>query len=166
MNTDLNAGFTYLVEVVGEDGVVREAEVVHNIMPLEGLNHTINAVLKGGTQITTWYVGIYEGNYTPVPGDNASTFPTSSTECTAYAESVRQTLTLGSVAGGAVDNTASKAAFTMNAAKTVYGGFISSASAKSATSGTLLSAVRFSSPKVLTATDVLRVTAGFTLASL
>lgn len=165
MKTKMRPGFEYLVEIVGKDGQVRSSELIKNLMPTEGLNHMVGVTLKGAAQITSWFVGLYEGNYTPIAADTAATFPGTATECSAYDETTREALTLGSVASGAVDNGASKAEFTMNAAKTVYGGFITSASAKGATSGTLLSAVRFSSPKVLADEEVLRVTAGFTLVS-
>ena len=57
------------------------------------------------------------------------------------------------------------AEFTSNADKTIYGGFMSSASAKGATSGVLSSIVRFSSPKTFSIDTVLRVSAGLTLVS-
>lgn len=165
MNSKLRAGFQYQVEIVGRDGRVRDAEILHNLMPDEGLNHMLGVTLKGAAQIAVWNVGIYEGNYTPVPGDTAATFPASATESSAYVAATRSALVLGSVAGGSADNAAARNEFTLNAAKTIYGGFISSAAAKGATSGVLLSAVRFSSPKVLDADEILRVTAGFTLIS-
>ena len=48
---------------------------------------------------------------------------------------------------------------------TVYGGFLSSSSVRGGTTGTLLSVVRFSTPKVLENGSELRVSAGITLAS-
>jgi len=166
MNEPIKAGFTYLVEVVDKrTGQVRDAEVVKNLMPIEGIHHMINVSMKSGTQVATWYIGLYEGNYTPVSADTMATFPASATESVAYAETTRRAFVPGTVAAGAVDNAAAKAEFTINATKTVYGGFISSSSAKGGTSGVLLSAVRFGSPKSLGADDILRVTAGFTIAS-
>jgi hypothetical protein len=164
MNTHLNAGFTYLVEVV-KDGSVVDREEAKNLMPIEGLNHMLGVTLKGATQAATWYIGLYEGNYTPVSTDTAAVFPTAATETTAYAETTRVEFVEGTATGGALDNSASRAEFTFTSATTVYGGFIGSASAKGGLTGALLSAVRFSSPKVLEIGSVLRVTAGFTLAS-
>jgi hypothetical protein len=166
MKQTAKAGFKYLVEVIGADGFVRDREVIHNLMPVEGLNHLLGVALKSSAQVATWYVGLYEGNYTPVPGDTAAGFPTSATETTAYDETTRQVLTLGAVLSGAVDNSANRAQFTLNATKTIYGGFISSSSAKSSTSGVLLSAVKFSSPKSLESGEILRLTAGFTITSI
>lgn len=162
-------GFEYLIEIVRRGEVV-DREVVHNLVPLEGLNYLAGILLKQVVPATAWFIGLYEGNYTPVTGDTAATFPGSSTESTAYAEATRQAFTSGVVSGGEADNSAAVAQFTCNVAapatKTLYGGFISSVAAKSAVSGTLLSAVKFASPKVLGNGDVLRITAGLTFVSL
>lgn len=165
MKSTLRAGFDYLIEIVDREGRVRDTERVHNIMPTEGLNYTLAAALKGGAQIIAFSVGLYEGNYTPVATDTATNFPVNATESIAYAELTRVALTLGTVIGGSVDNSAARAEFTANATKTFHGGFISSSNAKGSVSGVLVSAVRFSSPKQLVAGEVLRVTAGFVLLS-
>lgn len=165
LNETAKAGFTYLVEVISPDGTVRDSETVHNLVPAEGLNYILGAATKGVTQTSNWYVGAYEGNYTPVGTDTAATFVASATESTAYSETVRQTLTLGTVSAGAADNSASPAQFTFTANKTIYGGFISSSAAKGGTTGTLLSAVKFASAKTLAADDILQITAGFALTS-
>jgi hypothetical protein len=164
MNEQIDAGFTYLVEVL-KDGVVVDSEVVHNLLPTEGINHLLNVTLRGGTQYATWYVGLFEGNYTPTASDTAAAFPGNATETTTYAETTRQTWTPGTVVSGVVDNSASTAQFTSNALKTVYGGFITSAPAKSATTGVLLSVVRFSTAKTFDVGSILRVTGGFTMTS-
>lgn len=165
MNEHLKGGFTYLVEVIDRHGNVVDAEFVKNLMPAEGISHVLNTILKGGAQNTSWFIGLYEGNYNPVGSETAATFPTAATECAAYSETTRVQFVPGAIAGGSVDNAANRAEFTLSATKTIYGGFISSASAKGSTSGTLLSVVRFGSPKSLDSGSVLRVTAGFTMAS-
>lgn len=165
MNTELKAGFAYLVEVVDARGAVIDREIVKNRMPLEGIHHVLNTVLKGGAQVANWFVGVYEGNYTPNGDEEAATLPVNSTECTAYTSATRPAFVPGTVADGTVDNAASRVELTFNASKTVYGGFISSASAKGSVSGVILSVVRFGSPKALDDGSVLRITAGFNLAS-
>jgi len=160
----LRGGFRYLVEVL-KGGEVVESEWISNLVPTEGLNHFLTTEFKGTSQVGTWYIGIYEGNYTPSAGVTAATLPAAATESTAYAETTRVAFVPGTVAAGALDNSASRAEFTMNATKTIYGGFMSSSSAKGATTGVLVSAVKFSSPKVLDSGSVLRITAGFTLTS-
>lgn len=165
MNEQIKAGFTYTVEVLDHHGEVVDTEVVANIMPDEGITHVLNTVLKGGSPVGTWYVGLYEGNYTPAGTETAATLNSAATESTAYDETARIAFVPGSITDGNVDNSASKAEFTFNTAKVIYGGFIASASAKGSTSGVLLSIVRFGSPKSLDDGGILRVTAGFTMAS-
>ena len=165
MKTKVIAGFNYLVDLYDADGKLTESEYVHNLMPVEGLNHVLMAVLKSGGTFPHWYIGLFKGNYTPSPTDIMSTFPAGATELTEYAETVRQELLTGSVVSGACDNVLNKAEFTANAGVTAYGGFISTSATKGNSSGVLLSAVRFASPKVLSNGSVLRVTAGFVFAS-
>lgn len=165
MNEHLKGGFTYLVEVIDRDGQLIDSEVVKNLMPAEGIAHVLNTVLKGGAQNTSWSIGLYEGNYNPVGSETAAGFPAAATECSTYSEATRVQFVPGAIVDGSLDNAANRAEFTFTAAKTIYGGFIASASAKGSTSGTLLSVVRFGSPKSLDSGSVLRVTAGFTMAS-
>lgn len=165
MESQAKMGFTYTVDVLHPDGSVSQAETSHNLIPDEGVAHTMGVLFKSSTQVATWYIAIYEGNFTPAGSITAATFPALATECTAYTPSTRPEFVEGAVAGGAVDNSASRAEFTMTADKTIYGGVITSASAKSATTGVLISAVRFTSPKVVATGDVLRVTAGNSLVS-
>ena len=160
-----HAGFVWTIEAV-KDGVVIDREVQHNLIPTEGLNYLISSALKGGTPYTSFYVALYSGNYTPQLTDTAATFPASATECTNYTQSTRQALTLGTVANGQVDNTASTASFTGGVNGTlVNGGFITAASAKGATTSVLVSAVQFSSPKAFDAGTILQITAGFSISS-
>ena len=64
-----------------------------------------------------------------------------------------------------MDNSASRAVFTMNATKTIYGGALLSVSTKSSTSGTLLAAARFSSSRAVVDDDELSVRYSLTLTS-
>jgi hypothetical protein len=157
-------GFVYEVEHF-RNGKLIDFERLHNLVPLEGRQNILSVIGNAGTQITTWYVGLFEGNYTPVSGDTAATFPASATECTAYSESTRQEWVEAAPSAGVITNSASKAQFTMNATKTVYGGMLISSSVKGGTSGVLLSAGRFATSKAVDSGDILRVTASLTLNS-
>ena len=136
------------------------------MVPIEGLNHMLGVTIKNGTPVPQWYIGLFEGDYTPDPSVTAATLPALATECTAYSETTRVPLVTGAVSGGATSNANNIAEFTFPVAKTVYGAFIASAPAKGATSGIVLSAVRFPSPRVMGAGSVLRVFAGPAGASL
>ena len=117
-------------------GAVRAPNIVVN----QGLNALLDIMFHAATQITAWYVGIYEGNYTPVATDTAAT------------------ITANSASGQSITNAASKATFTINATKSVYGAFLASASAKSATTGTLFSASKFSAARAVVDDDQLLLT--------
>ena len=140
------------------DQVVLSIEDVTNLIPTAGLNYMLGTALTGVTQLSAWYIALFEGNYTPVAGVTAATFPADATESTAYTEATRPVWTPGSISAGSVSNTASKAVFTINATKTIYGIGQTSVSTKSATTGTLISCARFAAAKAVVATDVLNVT--------
>ena len=127
--------------------IVRDGEVIdefdcHNLVTDEGLDHILGVEFTGVSQITSWYLGIFEGNYTPVATDTAATITANSTESTAYTQSTRVAYT-GVEASQGVTNSAAPATFTFNATKTIYGAFLASASAKSATTGKLFAAAAF-----------------------
>ena len=148
----------------GADYALIDDDDTHNLMPTEGLNYFLDTSIRNQAQLTAWYIAITEGvSWTPAITDTALNVVGNSTESTAYTESVRQTYTVVAAAAGVLTNAASPAVFTINATKTIYGGFISSASAKSATTGKISSAALFSSSKAVASTDVLSITATITL---
>ena len=154
-------GFIYRVDHF-RNGVLIDTSEDHNLIPTQGLNHALDVMLKAGVQITSWYVGIFEGNYTPIPAVTGATIVAAATECVAYAEATRPAWVGGAIANGFVTNDANRAAFTMNAAKAVYGGFLVSSPVKGGASDVIVSAVRFSTVKNVEAGDILRVRAEFT----
>lgn len=151
----LNVGGHFLHDVIHADGSREGWRVDTNLVVNEGLNHLLDVVLGGGTQVDPWYIGIFEGNYTPIAGDSASDIAANSTESTAYDEATRVEYQPAAAASQSITNSANTADFTINATKTMYGAFIVSASAKSAVTGTLLAASRFSASRSVIATDVL-----------
>lgn len=169
MNTETKStgpvGFTYTIEQLDKHGTVLSTEVVENIIPNEGLNHILATELLGGTPVTTWYLLLFKGDYAPVAGDTAATFPGNATEATEYDNSTRHALTLAPNGTGVVDNSASKAEVVFNDTVTIYGAAIVSAAAKGATTGVLLSAAKFATPKAMEDDAILRVTVGIALTS-
>lgn len=137
----------------------------HNLVTNEGLDALLNIMLHGNTQITAWYIGLFEGNYTPVAGVTAATIVAAATECTAYTQSTRPAYDEAAASSQSITNSASRATFTFNATKTVYGAFLTSLSTKSGTTGTLFSAARFGTAKNVESGDELLLTYTFTAAS-
>lgn len=155
---------------VFEYEVRRRGEIIplgesHNLWVNQGLNHALDVILHDATKVHPWYIGIFEGNYTPLATDTAANIAANATECTAYDEATRQEYVEAAASSQSTTNSASKAAFTMNATKTVYGAFLASASTKGATTGTLLAADKATAGKPLTSGDQLLVTYGLTAAA-
>lgn len=150
--------------------IIRNGEIIdqfedHNLVVNEGLNHMLNVTFNGATQIMTWYVGVFEGNYTPVATVTAATITSASTESTAYTSSTRPEYQEAASSAQSTTNSANRASFVFNATKTIYGAFLVSSSTKSGTTGTLFSAARFATSKSVESGDELLLTYTFTAAS-
>lgn len=138
-----------------------------NLVVTEGLTHMLGVVLGDLTALPDWYFGLFSGNVTPVSTWTAANFTANATEITSntegYSETTRQTFVESPAAAASINNTASKAAFTIATATsiTVWGAGLLSASAKGATTGTLMSAAKFSAARTLFNTDIFNL--GYTL---
>lgn len=157
----IRPGFIWVGDLVRKGIVIqREVVPVHNITPDEGLLHLAGVGFKSATQVANWYVAPFGGNYTPSNADTAGATPAACGELTTqYDETTRQALVLGSLALD-MDNSASLAEFTLNATVTIYGALMISSAAKGATTGVLMSMVRFASPKNGSDGDIFRLNAG------
>lgn len=138
-----------------------------NIVVTEGLNHTLGVVLNGVTAVPTWYFGLFSANVTPVNTWTAANFTANATELVSntegYSETTRQAFVEAAAAAGSINNTASKAAFTIATATTVtvWGAGLMSSNIKGGTTGTLMSAAKFDAARTLYDTDVFNL--GYTL---
>ena len=163
--TDMNLGLKNICEFVCRDSECNEKwrEVNKNLVTTVGLNHVLSSTLDGATQITAWYVGLKAAG-SAAAGDTMASH-SGWAEVVAYSQAVRQTLTLGTAAAGSIDNTASKATYSINGTATVAGAFINSNNAKSGTAGTLYGVVDFGSSRAVISGDTLEVTVTLTAAS-
>lgn len=151
---------------------VRNGEVIHsedspNIVVDEGLTYILDTSLSGGTQKTSWYIGIFKNNYTPVAGDTASTFAgagVANEVSTEVDETARPAWTEAGVSSKTITNSASPAVFTANASVSVYGAFLISDSTMGGAIGTLCAASKFASVRNMLNTDVLNITYTLTIA--
>lgn len=150
----------YRFECIGADGEVKWAEEVHNLVTNEGLNDVLSKYFKGSGYTAAFYVGL-KATGTPAAGDTLASHA-GWTEVSGYTGN-RQALSLGSVSGQSVDNSASKAAFAINATATVTGAFV--ASVASGTSGILYGAADFGTSRSVISGDTLNVTVTLTSAS-
>lgn len=161
----------FTVTCYDKDGNLKWEEKAPNLVVNVGLQYMAESALGNGTQITTWYLGLY--------GAAASNDPAASdtmashagwTEVTDYSEGVRQTAVFATATTAdpsVITNSASAAVFTMSGSTTVGGAFLTSDDTKGGTSGTLFSAADFQSPgdRAVVSGDVLNVTYTFSLAA-
>lgn len=150
--------------------IIRDGKVIDewsqdNLVVNEGLNSLLNIMFNASAQITTWYTGIFEGNYTPVASVTAATIASASTESTAYTSSTRPEYVEAAASAQSITNSASRSQFVFNAAKTIYGAFLISSNVKNGTTGTLFSAARFATAKTVESGDELLLTYTFTASS-
>jgi len=137
--------------VNGED-----EQVDPNTMTLQGLTYLIKAAFASYAQIGTWYVAPFSGNVAPTTALTAANFTATQTEFTNYAETTRVVWAQDAEASQTIVNNADKADFTISSGGgTVWGAALVSASAKSATTGTLPCCSQFSAARVMLAADVL-----------
>lgn len=138
------------------------SERIHNVVTDEGIDSVLDVYFHAATQITQWYVTVFEDNYTPLV-TNTYLAP-GFTETTAYSEGTRPTFDEAAAASKSITNTASKATFTFSEDKTIYGGALvgggSAPSTKGNTAGggTLFCSAKFASAKPVVTNDVLKVT--------
>jgi hypothetical protein len=130
---------------------------VWNLITKAGADKVLDATFKTGLTTPAWYVGLING--TPSYSTNDTMGSHSGwTEDTNYSESVRQTWTPGSVSNQSVDNSASKAVFSINATTTIKGAFLVDNSTKGGSTGTLYSEASFATAQSMSNGQTLSVT--------
>lgn len=154
------------VECFDKHGNLKWKDTIKNLVVNVGLDDVLDKYLKGSTYTAAHYVGLTDGTPTVAAGDTMASHA-GWTEVTAYDEAARQTATWGSVASQSVDNSASKAVFTISADATTIGGcFLCTDSTKGGSAGTLYGGGAFTAgDKVLDDDDVLNVTVTATAAA-
>lgn len=167
MKQKLKVGGTFTFEHV-RNGEVIDTWEQPNLVVDEGLTYALDAAYSGGTPITTWYIGLFKNNYTPIAGNVASTFAgagVANEVTTEYSQANRVTWVEPGVSAKAITNAASPAVFSFTSPVTVYGAFMISNNTKGGTSGTLSAASKFASSRAMLSSDDLRVTYALSIAS-
>jgi hypothetical protein len=153
-----------------KDGALKWEAEEDNLVVNVGLQYMCGTALTSVTQVTSWFIGLYGSGATnsPAAGDTMSSHA-GWTEVTDYSQATRVACTFATATTAnpsVATNSASVAAFTINATTTVGGAFLVSNSTKGGTTGTLFSAADFSAPgdRAVTSGDTLNVTYTLSLA--
>jgi len=146
------------------DGQMIDSWVDHNICTDEGLDHVLGVAFSQVTQITQWFILLYNTNTTPVAGMTYAC--PAFTESTHYSEANRPQWQEGGVSSKVITNSANKASFTCSTAETIYGAALVSDNTKGdkAGGGVLYNVSDFSGgSKTVASSDVLKVTVQLTI---
>lgn len=150
---------------VRRNGEMLGKMVDSNLIVDEGMDYILNVAYRGNgveAQISPWYLGIYEGTYTPLGTETAADIHTLSSESISYNPSSRPEWVEGTVTGQALTNSESaggtRATFTMTAGVTIRGAFLISNPTRNGGIGTLSSAAEFGTPRALLLSDELILT--------
>jgi len=137
-----------------------------NLTTTQGLNDLLDKYFKGSGYTATWYCGLVDnaGFSAYDAADTAAQINGTNgwDEGVPYSNATRPTITLGTVSGGSVDNSASKCVFNINATLTVRGAFVISDDTKSGTAGFLYGEADFAAARAVLSGDTLNVTTTLT----
>ncbi len=169
-----NMGLTGIVTLkhFRKNKLIYQNEESHNLLVDQGLNHFLNVVMGVDAKITTWYVGIFTNNVTPAAADvpstalgAAGTFGEGQDADYDIPLTNKPEYIDAPATAKVMSNSGTPASFTIAATLTIYGAFISSVSAKTATTGTLLAAKQFDASRAVIDNDILTVQYDITAAS-
>jgi hypothetical protein len=148
------------------DGKLIHTQTGRNTFTTEGMAYLLNVMFyttsKAGSAI--FYVGIYHNNVTPATTSTAAaclgaagTFGESQ-DADYTPNTNKPVYTTVSTSTASCTNAAAPAVFTVVTGFTAYGAFLSTAQAKTATTGTLMAAKLFGTARAVITADILAVT--------
>lgn len=144
------------------EGRLRWEASIENLIVNVGLDYALDVALSGGIQSTTWFIGLINATPTFAASDTMASHA-GWTESTAYSQTTRPAWVDGGVSGQSVSNVGSPAVFSITAAATIAGAFLTSNSTKGGTTGTLYAEGAFTEGnRSVVNGDTLQVTATFT----
>lgn len=154
----------YEVVCRDKDGNVKWRDEIENIIVNTGLDNALDVWLSDLAADATHYIGLTDGSPTVAAADTMASHA-GWAEVAGYSEANRQAWTEAGVSGQSIDNSASKATFSVNATITVGGAFLTTNNTKSGTTGTLISVGAFTGGnKAAVSGDTIEVTLTITAA--
>ncbi len=148
----------YTVEHRNAAGDLLHSERFPNLVVTTGKNDLLDRYLSGSSYTGTFYLGLVDGASAPsyLAGDTMASHP-GWAENIGYSNAARPTVTFAAAAGGSKASNA--IVFNINAAGTIAGCFLTTASGKSGAAGVLISAGSFvAGNRVLQSGDTLSIT--------
>jgi hypothetical protein len=158
VNVGIRLGDLFKVECFDKYGNLKWVDTFPNLVVDEGLDDALDKYLKGSSYTAAHYCGLTDGTPTVAAGDTMASHA-GWVEKTDYSEGTREAMVWGAVSGKSVDNSASKASFSINGAVTVGGAFLSTNNTKGGSTGTLYGGGAFTGgDRTLASGDTMNVT--------
>lgn len=137
-----------------------DEQIDENLLTDEGILYMLNVAFFSTAKLAAFYVAPFQGNATPLTSWNGANFDTNATEVVSltegYSQTTRPLWVPATAAAGAISNLASRASFSVTSAANVtwYGAGLLSSNVRGDTTGKLVSATRFATPRLLANGDV------------
>lgn len=159
----ISLGGVFHVTCYDKEGKLKWVDTAPNIVVNEGLQHILDVTFNSGVAKTSiWYVGLGDSNVGSAGATGTAAGHGNWNETTGYSEAVRQVFT-DVRTNQTVSNTASAAAFSIDASDNIGGAFLSSDSNKATTAGVLLCVAAFTEgTKAVDSGDTVNVSYQFT----
>ena len=125
-----------------------------NLIPTEGLAHILNVALGTTPKPASYHLALFSAAAQPAANWTAASFASTASEIVSmtegYSAATRPTWTPANTSTNSIDNMAAVAKVTMKTASslTVQGAAMLTTSAKGGTTGALISASKYASPRV------------------
>lgn len=161
----VHVGGVFDVQLRDANGQLLNQFMSKNGVVQEGRQFILDSLFAGATPVPSWYIGIFEGDYSLLDEDTAATIAGDATECLAYDGATRPLFDLAlPIVGDTASNSSNRAVFTFNDDKTLYGAFLVSSDVKGGTTGILLATSRFAVQQNVTTAQELTVAYLFSVA--
>lgn len=155
--TGFRMGGVWTWQVFDADGTRLRGGIFYNMVPTAALTDVLSVYLGSGVQKTSWFIGLIDNaSFSALAASDTSAAHSGWAESSAYSESVRQTISFGSAAGGLIASSASLS-FTANATVTIKGAFVISNSTKGGSTGLLFATGAFDSTQSLVSGQILKI---------
>lgn len=158
----VRAGFSYNIEIVRPDGSLQARWPITNLMPDAALQHFLASAHAGASQVSSFYIGAYANDRTPLSTDTSANLPEYG-EIVTFNEGSRQLWNKGSLQGNKYDSASNPTVLTATETVTAAGVFMSTDPTFGSTAGYLWSAALAPSPETINAGSALRIPASITL---
>lgn len=162
-------GGVFHFQCFDKDGNLKWEDKCHNLVVNQGLQDMNTKYFKGSGYTAAWYIGLVDAaGFTAYDPTDTMASHTGWSETTSYSGANRATATFGTATTAdpsVIDNSASKAQFSITGTVTVKGAFLTATQDKTTNTGVLFSVSSFQAPgdRSVVSGDTLNVTYTFSL---